>query len=500
MTKPLFTDYEWDFDTLEKTWDCIDKIAKEDLGLNYYPLTIEVICSEQMLDCYSSHAMPIMYNHWSFGKSFVQNYTNYKKGAQGLAYEVVINTNPCIAYLMEDNTMTMQALVLAHAGAGHNDFFHNNYMFKDWTDAKFIVPYLKYAKEFIAKAEGKLGKEVVEILLDACHSVQYNGIFKYKRRHIKDLELQSRRREKWDHEEKSFLDMWRTIPDEKKKREKENSTSFLTQCEEMYQEEIIKKYNLPEENILYFIEKHSSVLDEDSREIVRIVRNLAQYFYPQMQTKLMNEGWACFIHYEIMSTMEQRGHITSGSYLEFLKSHSGVIAQPEFDSPYYSGINVYALGFAMFRDLKRIITTPTEEDQEWFPEIAGKQDWMPILQDIAYNFKDESFVLQWLSPKVIRDFKLFCFLDDHSDSHYHISGTARDEDIDLIRTKLSDQYNMGLQIPDLEIVDYDHLGDRSLTIKHRRWNGRPLEEKDSARVLKNLDILWGYNVGLTEEN
>jgi hypothetical protein len=122
------------------------------LRLDTYPNQIEVITSEQMMDAYASVGMPIGYHHWSFGKQFVSVEQNYKRGQMGLAYEIVINSNPCIAYLMEENTMMMQALVIAHACYGHNSFFKGNYLFRTWTDAGSIIDYLVFAKNYIASA------------------------------------------------------------------------------------------------------------------------------------------------------------------------------------------------------------------------------------------------------------------------------------------------------------------------------------------------------------
>ncbi len=143
----LYSDADWDFETLKHVLDAIEDIALNDLKLDVYPNQIEIISSEQMLDAYSSHGMPLMYKHWSFGKHFARDQMSYQKGYSGLAYEIVINSNPCIAYLMEENTMTMQALVMAHASFGHNHFFKNNYLFKHWTDAEAILPYLDFSKK-----------------------------------------------------------------------------------------------------------------------------------------------------------------------------------------------------------------------------------------------------------------------------------------------------------------------------------------------------------------
>ena len=131
----LFDGADWDFNSLQRIHDACQEIAVNELGLDCYPNQIEIITAEQMLDVYSSIGMPLFYKHWSFGKHFAHHEAFYRKGLRGLAYEIVINSSPCISYLMEENTATMQALVIAHAAFGHNHFFKNNYLFKLWTDA-----------------------------------------------------------------------------------------------------------------------------------------------------------------------------------------------------------------------------------------------------------------------------------------------------------------------------------------------------------------------------
>src|SRR6056297_559045 len=135
-TTPLFEGSDWDYPRLQMVYDAIERIAFDELGLDIYPNRIEVITFEQMLDAYASIGMPLMYNHWSFGKHFARDELLYRKGMRGLAYEIVINSDPCLSYVMEENSMTMQALVLSHAAFGHNHFFKNNHLFKQWTDAE----------------------------------------------------------------------------------------------------------------------------------------------------------------------------------------------------------------------------------------------------------------------------------------------------------------------------------------------------------------------------
>ncbi len=182
---PLYDGAEWTYDLLRKSFDAIEEVAIGQMGLNVYPNQIEVITAEQMLDAYASIGMPQMYRHWSFGKHFAREQAMYKRGARALAYEIVINSDPCISYIMEENSMTMQVLVLAHAAFGHNHFFKNNYLFKQWTDAGAILDYLAFAKSFVAQCEEHYGVEAVEAVLDSAHALMQQGVSRHpgKRQH-----------------------------------------------------------------------------------------------------------------------------------------------------------------------------------------------------------------------------------------------------------------------------------------------------------------------------
>ena len=132
----------------------------------------------------------------------------------------------------------------------------------------------------------------------------------------------------------------------------------------------------------------------------------------------MNEGCACFVHYHIVNALRDKGLLTDGMMIEILHHHSNVLLQPDFDNPRYQGINPYALGFAMMRDIQRICTDPTDEDRDWFPDIAGQGGWRDVLKEAWTNYRDESFIQQFLSPEVMRRFRMFALSDDAEDSHY----------------------------------------------------------------------------------
>ncbi len=471
---------DWTFPLLEKYETVIGELADR-FGLDTYPNQIEIITAEQMMDAYSSVGMPIGYRHWSYGKQFVGIERNYRRGQMGLAYEIVINSNPCIAYLMEENTITMQALVIAHACFGHNSFFKGNYLFRSWTSADAIVDYLVFARNYIRECEQRHGEERVEHWLDACHALMNYGVDRYKRpAPLSLLEERLRQQERAAYLQSQVNDLWRTVPVSLREGADDQKRRFPSE---------------PQENLLYFIEKNSPLLEPWQREVIRIVRKMAQYFYPQRQTQVMNEGWATFWHYTLINALYDEGRVTDGFMVEFLQSHTNVVYQPTYDHSHYSGINPYALGFAMMQDIRRICEQPTAEDRYWFPDIAGS-DWLKTLDFAMRNFKDESFIAQFLSPKVIRDFRLFSVLDDDKQRELEISAIHDEAGYRYVRQALADQYNLGSREPNIQVFDVNHRGDRSLTLRHTRYNRKPLDKTSAQEVLKHFYQMWGFTVRL----
>ncbi|WP_333606500.1 SpoVR family protein [Arsukibacterium sp.] len=472
---------DWNFELLDAYHQEIARVAAH-YRLDTYPNQIEVITAEQMMDAYSSVGMPLGYNHWSYGKKFIQTEQHYKRGQMGLAYEIVINSNPCIAYLMEENTITMQALVMAHACYGHNSFFKNNYLFKTWTDAGSIIDYLVFAKQYISRCEEKYGISEVEDTLDSCHALMNYGVDRYKRPQKISLENeQKRQQQREDYLQSQVNDLWRTIPRQAAATEQQK-LRFPAE---------------PQENMLYFLEKNAPLLKPWQREIVRIVRKISQYFYPQKQTQVMNEGWATFWHYTILQHLYDEEKVSDRFMLEVLHSHTNVVAQPDYNSRYYSGINPYALGFAMFCDIKRICQAPTAEDKEWFPDIAGS-DWLDTLHFAMQNFKDESFISQYLSPKVIRDFHLFAVVDDEQQAALEVAAIHNAEGYQRIRQMLSAQYNLSQIEPNIQIYNVNVNSDRALTLRYIPQNRVPLAES-AKEVLRHLHRLWGFEVILQQQ-
>jgi stage V sporulation protein R len=251
---------EWTFDLIEQAHEEIRRVAQR-YGLDTYPNQLEIITAEQMMDAYTSVGMPVSYNHWSFGKHFLSTEKSYRRGQMGLAYEIVINSNPCIAYLMEENSLTMQALVIAHAAYGHNSFFKGNYLFRSWTDADAIVDYMVFAKNYIAECEQRHGIDAVEELLDSCHALQNHGVDRYKRpAKLSVAQEAARTKEREDYAQSQVNAIWRTLP---------------LREEQVHSAAPVRFPPEPEENLLYFIEKYAPLLEPWQRTGAHHAQDLA---------------------------------------------------------------------------------------------------------------------------------------------------------------------------------------------------------------------------------
>ena len=266
--------------------------------------------------------------------------------------------------------MAMQALVIAHAAYGHNSFFKGNYLFRMWTDASSIIDYLVYAKNYIAECEERHGMDAVEDLLDCCHALH-----EPRRRPLPPAEQASRWRRSWRGArtarpiaQQQVNDIWRTLP---KRAEQGRGAS---RERKRFPEE-------PQENLLYFIEKNAPLLEPWQREVVRIVRKVAQYFYPQRQTQVMNEGWATFWHYTPAQHDVRRGpadrrrddRVAEVAHQRGLPAAGRRIAA-------YSGINPYALGFAMYTDLQAHLREADRRRPRSGSPTSPAADWLPTLR------------------------------------------------------------------------------------------------------------------------
>lgn len=474
---------DWNPAVLDEFYKVLHGIAVDEWGYNIYPNQIEIVGSNGMLEAYSSVGLPINYPHWSFGKTLISQEREYKRGKMGLAYELVINSDPCISYLMEENTLTMQALVIAHACFGHNHFFKNNYLFNQWTMADYIIDYMRFAKHYVVYCEKKYGFEQVERILDAAHAISRYSVDKYNKpkKSKKQVEARKENREKWRQQHYDRL-----VNDDI-----DWELERIAEPEAFLDDSEIDET----ENLLYFIEKNSPVLKQWEKELVRIVRKVGQYFYPQIPTKLMNEGFATFSHYSLINELDNRGYVDSGFMLEFFHSHTNVINQPNY-SRWNGSFNPYKLGFEMFKDMKRMCEEPTKEDELWFPELVGKP-FMKEAFSAVQNFKDESFILQYLSPKLMRDMQMFVISDaGPSAREYKIKSIHNDKGYRDIRDTLSKRWDMNAMVPQVSVKDVNWSTDRSLVLSCDVYPGKAMNIEETIKVIDLIEDLWGFGVSI----
>ena len=468
---------DWTGQSLEDGWNIIAKLAKEKYNLDWYNPNFEVVNFEDMLHIYTG-SLPVMYSHWSFGRQYIELHKQYLADRMGTAYEVVFNTNPSLCYLLEHNSPTMQALVQCHASVGHSSFFKNNIYFKEHTNANSIMPFLKNMKIFIGECEHQHGAKEVESLLDMCHAL---SLYAIDRRPIRNK----------TNKEKEAVRLERSL-------NKDRDYDLTQQLGDKTTKSAPGSGRLREENILKFIGKFSPALKQWQRDIISIYCKIQQYLYPQMLTKLMNEGFASFWHHTLMTDLGDLGYLEAGQSIEFLHSHCSVLKQHDFDSKYYNGVNPYKLGFEMFKDIRRICENPTEEDKEWFPGLIGK-NWIEEVKFAAYNFKDESFIGQYLSPKLMRDLKLFVLNDSCDNNEYEITHIHDDDGYKEIRSKLSKQYLFGNHIPDIYVEGWDFKKRRTLYLVIQEHNGVEIKDDDtgackSEAVMDMIKKYWPFPV------
>lgn len=482
MQKHLITSRtDWTPSLLSEIYNHIEDIGVNDLKLDIYPNQIEVISSEQMIDAYSSVGMPINYHHWSFGKQFMRDMGQYQKGKTNLAYEIVINSNPCISYLMEENNAITQALVMAHAAIGHNSVFKNNYLFREWTNASSIIDFMSFARSYITECEQKYGEAEVTAVLDSAHAISIHGVDKRKRVHharMSEEAAAAATAASWEAEQASLDIILK-------------KTTLAPEPEEV-DEELEMDLAGDEENLLYFIYKNSPALAQWKREILRIVYKIQQYFMPQGQTKTLNEGMATFTHFYIMDELERRGLISPDAQLAWLHLHAGVVYQPDMQSRHYDGsFNPYALGFSMLKDIRRICTDPTAEDREWFPDLVG-QDWRLAIQRAVFDYRDESFIEQFLSPNLMRQYRMMSI--EYQERYGLVTDISDEVGYRTLRQELAQSYNPINRVPEIVVHSAKMKGDRTLTLEYRPFRERSLHRGMAEKTLAHVRHLWGYNV------
>ncbi|MEK9770099.1 MAG: SpoVR family protein [Betaproteobacteria bacterium] len=422
---------DWTVADLQK-WD--DKICRvgEDFGLDWFPIDYEIIDYAEMLGAMAYTGLPTHYRHWSYGKEYERTHTLYNMGQTGLPYEMIINSNPSIAYLMRENALYIHILTMAHC-VGHSDFFKQNRMFAH-TDPDNIIGSFKSAAKYVRQLieDPSIGIDRVEKILDAAHSVKYQvprypGI-KYKTR-----------------EELIEIEKDKMLENPK------------------YKPDLSKTPLQPEYNILRFIAEHSKHLEEWERNLILIVEESSKYFIPQALTKIMNEGWACTIHQKIINEL----NLPDSLYLPFVKLHNQVIR------PHLGQINPYHLGYKLFQ---KII------------EEKGFEEAMTIRE--VHN--DITFLRFYMDEEFMRDNNYFSYSFDKSKQSSVVDDISDAEGWKSVRDEMIK--NVGLnRLPVVFVDELEKDGTLSLVHEH---DGRDIELNYARKVFEFIETLWGDNVKL----
>lgn len=436
---------EYNLKDLEVWNDKIEEKAKA-LGLDYYPQEFEIIGFNEMIGYEAYVGMPSKYPHWSYGKAYEKNKTLYSLNLTGLPYEMVINCNPCLAYLMKDNTLLLQILTMAHV-YGHNDFFKNNRLFKEATNANRALEMFKLDSEIIRGYINNptIGYSKVEKILDAAHAIRYSIGRSIGVKELDDEEIREKR-----------------IQDYKNKI---SNREFLDKDQKIEPPEVDKIPLEPRDDVVGFIIKYGN-LEEWEKNILRIVKRETEYFMPQIETKTMNEGWACFCHYNILKSLG----LSEELYLEFLKRHNDVVA------PIPGGLNPYYIGFKIFMDLDK------RYGREKVFEVRALE-------------RDTSFIRRYLTKELCEELNLFQYGKRSFD--FVVEEVSDDRGWESIRDNLAATLGVG-GIPHIRVIDLNKK-DYTLTLEHV-FDGRELELSYAKETLRYLGSLWGYKVKLNTKD
>ena len=433
----------------------ITEIAKG-FGLDFYPMRYE-ICPADIIYTFGSYGMPTRFSHWSFGKQFHKMKLHYDLGLSKI-YELVINSNPCYAFLLNTNSLIQNKLIVAHVLA-HCDFFKNNVRFSN--TKRDMVESMSATADRIKKYEHDYGKLEVEKFLDAVLAIQ---------EHIDPSLL--RPQLSWsiedtivDEEEDEvtystpYDDLWRIDePKEKKDRQKKKGKKFPPQ---------------PEKDILLFIQEYSRELDEWQRDILTMMREEMLYFWPQLETKIMNEGWASYWHARIIREME----LTSDDAIEFAKLNAGVV------QPSRTSINPYYLGLKIFEDIEERYNNPTDEMKKLGVEPGSGREKIFEVREVE---SDISFIRNYLTKDLVYREDMYLFQKQGKD--YKIV----DKEWENVRDQLVNMRVNG-GFPYITVNNGDYLKNGELYLKHW-YEGIELDIKYLEKVMPYIYQLWGRPV------
>ncbi|MGA8942203.1 MAG: SpoVR family protein [Thermoactinomyces sp.] len=441
---------------LERAIAEITEIAKG-FGLDFYPMRYE-ICPSDIIYTFGAYGMPTRFSHWSFGKAFYKMKLQYDLNLSKI-YELVINSNPCYAFLLKGNSLTQNKLIVAHVLA-HCDFFKNNVRFSE--TSRDMVETMAASGERIRQYEMKYGKEVVEEFLDHVLAIQEHinpsllDLKRSKRRQVpKQSPAPSKRSTPYD-------DLWE-----------------LDHIKQPPKPPVPAKKRFPEQpekDLLMFLMENSRVLEDWHQDILSIVRNEMLYFWPQLETKIMNEGWASYWHIRIMRELD----LDEEETVEFARLNASVL------QPSKTSINPYYLGLKIFEDIERRWNNPSEKERKQLGMLPGKG--REKIFEVREFDSDISFLRNYLTKELVEELDLYVF--QRQGNEWKVT----DKNWESVREELvMSRVNGGH--PVIVVQDGDYLQNGELYLLHR-YEGIELDVKYLEKTLPHVYALWGRSVHL----
>jgi stage V sporulation protein R len=448
---------------LESAVEQIWEVARG-FGLDPYPTNFEIVPAPVMYEV-GSYALPGRYSHWTFGKAYHRMKTMYDFGLSKI-YEVVINTNPAYGFLLETNSPIQNKMVIAHV-LGHVDFFKNNTYFSK-TNRRMVESVSTHAQRMM-EYEFKYGRKTVERFLDAVLAIEEHiDPYFFIKRDISPAE--ERRRAELRPKDGRYDDIWLLDQNEREARQ-------LRRDEQSAEQANTPRERLPEKDLLFYLMKNSPTLSGWQRDAIAMVHEEMEYFVPQMQTKIMNEGWASIWHARIMRELD----LTDNEHIEFANLHSGVV------SPHKGQLNPYYLGYKIYEDIERRWNEPSAEEQKRFARKGNEgRDKIFEVRELE---NDVSFLRNYLTEELCEELDLFVYELIEEEEW-----TITEKRWERVRDQLvSNMTNFGF--PYLEVADGDYNGNRELYLKHR-YEGTELDIRYARKALEHVHTLWGRPVHL----
>ncbi|QJC53167.1 SpoVR family protein [Paenibacillus albicereus] len=446
---------------LERAIDEITEIATG-FGLDFYPMRYE-ICPADIIYTFGAYGMPTRFSHWSFGKSFHKMKLQYDLGLSKI-YELVINSNPCYAFLLDGNSLIQNKLIVAHVLA-HCDFFKNNARFRNTN--RDMVESMSATAERVTQYEMLYGTEKVEAFIDSVLAIQehIDPALVKPRQLDKSLQGEFLRREAEEAEAPpagAYDDLWSLDENDADGQDVQpDPNRFPLQ---------------PEKDLVWFIEEHSPTMQDWQRDIMSMLREEMLYFWPQMETKIMNEGWASYWHQRILREMD----LTSEETIEFAKLNSSVVI------PGRGSLNPYYLGLKIFEDIEKRWDEPSEDDRRRFGYKPGRgREKMFEVRELD---SDTSFLRNYLTKQLVEDMDLYIF--EKKGPEWKIT----DKTWKNVREQLVvSRINGGFPVLEVLNGDFNRVGE--LYLGHK-YEGVELDLKYVERTLPHVVNLWGKAVHL----